>query len=128
MFRKLLFAVFTLFVTFSFSSCEIWEEDEDEDSSWSALCRENSWLYEFPTFSGNYSSAQVTSTGDALVIFIDGVEDGDKEWARYTRKLEDNGFKRENEYTYSKTSSGIDYEVSTSSGVISISFAKVDMN
>ena len=31
MFRKLLFAVFTLFVTFSFSSCEIWEEDEDED-------------------------------------------------------------------------------------------------
>ncbi len=129
MFRKLLFAVFALFTTFSFSSCEIWDEEDDEDtSSWNALCRENAWLYEFPMFSGSYSSAQVTSSGDALIILINGVEDGDSEWARYAKKLEENGFVRSNEYTYLKTSLGVDYEVSTSSGVIFIQFAKVDMN
>lgn len=128
MFRKLLFAAFALFTAFSFSSCEIWDDEDDDDSNWSTLCKENSWLYEFPEFTGSYTSAQVSSSGDAVLIDIDGVEDGDSEWARYTKKLINNGFIKENEYTYSKTSSGIDYEVSTRSGVISIRFAKVDMN
>lgn len=127
MLKRFLFAMFTLFTTLSFSSCEFEEDDDEATTEWSNLCRENSWLYEFPEFTGVFSTYQVSKSGDALIVYIDGVENGEAEFEKYAKKLLNSGFIKENEYSYSKTNLSRDYSVTTSNGVISITFAKVEM-
>lgn len=135
MFKKLLFAFFTLFTSLTYTSCELDPEEDDEytNPEWNALCKENSWLYEFPEYTGDFSSSNIGKSGNSLIITINGVKDGEKEFAEYEKKLVKAGFSKESgdpsNITYFKTSlgSGIDYSVSTKDGVAYITFAKIKM-